>query len=154
MILPNLWIIYFSGSLVQQARFQNSAKLNDNIMLRYPKKNQLCTRIVNHNNSNNKVVNDLIYHAKRVPMLCAHSPSVHSHHFYIWHVSFDHWAFLYKYLLDVHCTIEWQSIKIFYGNINIPVSKCFLNNKSLFFKKIDNSISHVSTTTTVLSKKI
>ncbi len=36
-------------SLVQQARCWNSSKLNDNIMLQYPKK-QLCTRISNHNN--------------------------------------------------------------------------------------------------------
>ena len=33
--------------------------------------------------------------------LCAHSPSVHSYYFYIWHVSIDHWAFLYEYLLDL-----------------------------------------------------
>ena len=31
-MLPN------PGSLVQQARFYNSAKLNDNVMLQYPKK--------------------------------------------------------------------------------------------------------------------
>ena len=76
---------------MQQARFQNSAKLNDNIkvgthdatspcnwslqpvascvptlMLRYSKKNQL---FVNHNNMNNKVFNDLITMKKAFPML-------------------------------------------------------------------------------------
>ena len=110
---------------MQQVRFQNSAKLNDNIKVgthdatspcdwslrlvasctdlnaSISEKNQLCTRIVNHNNMNNKVFNDVITMKKAFPMLCAHSPSVHSYHFYIWHVSFDHWAFLYEYLLDV-----------------------------------------------------
>ena len=65
------------------------------------KKKRLCIRIVNHNNMNNKVFSDLITMKKAFPMLCAHSPSVHSYHFYIWKVAFDHWAFLYEYLLDV-----------------------------------------------------
>ena len=43
--------------------------------------------------------------------------------------------------------------KMFFGNINIRVSKCFFNNNSLFFEKISNSISHVSTTTTVSCPK-
>ena len=115
-------------------------------MLQYPKKNQLCTRIVNHNDYNfwttkylimtlfywkislleNCVVqcnifNDLIFTMKSAfPMLCAHSPSVHSYNVYI----------------------------ILFSKINIPVSQCFFNNSSLFLKSV-NSISHVSATTTV-----
>ena len=46
------------------------------------------------------------------------------------------------------CTVESQSKKKKkFGNNNIPVSKCFFNSNSLFFKKINHSISHVSTTT-------
>ena len=37
---------------------------------------------------------------KAFPMLCAHSPSVHSYHFYIWHVSYGHWALLLSARID------------------------------------------------------
>ena len=82
------------------------------------KKNQLCTRNVNHKNMNNKVLSDLITMKKAFPMLCAHSPSVHSYHFYIWHVFFDHWAFYMNIYWMYRRMTKYRNI---FCNINIPV---------------------------------
>ena len=104
-------------SLVQQARFWNSAKLNDNIMLQYPKK-QLCTRIANHNNYNfwttKYLIITLFYSFPSKEQSCVLSTRKKKNSYALhpvprcpflplctWHVSFHHWALLYKYSLNV-----------------------------------------------------
>ena len=105
-------------SLVQQARFWNSAKLNDNIILQYPKK-QLFTRIANHNNYNfwttKYLIITLFYSFTSKEQNCVLSTMKKNHISYAlhpvprcpflplctWHVSFDHWTLLYEYSLNV-----------------------------------------------------
>ena len=109
--------------LVQQARFWNSAKLNDNIMLQYPKK-QLCTRIANHNNYSfwttqyliiilfysfpSKEQNCVLSTMKKKNFLCfAPSPPVSI-------PTTLHLAGVFRSLgliiwIFTECTVEWQS---------------------------------------------
>ena len=121
-------------SLVQQARFWNSAKLNDNIMLQYPKK-ELCTRIANHNNYNfwttKYFIITLFYSFPSKEQNCVLSTMKKTNISYAlhpvprcpflplctWHVSFDHWALLYEYSLNVPVVVEWQSQKIFLATL-------------------------------------
>ena len=131
-------------------------------MLQYPKK-QLCTRIANHNNYNfwttkyliitlfysfpSKEQNCVLSTMKKTfPMLCTQSPGVHSYHFAP--------GMCLSIIGPYYMNIYWMycrmtKLKIFFGHVNITVSKCFFNNNSFFLKKINNCISHVSTTTTV-----
>ena len=83
-------------------------------------------------------------------MLCTQSPCVHSYHF----APGMCLSIIGPYYMNIHWMYcRMTKLKNVFGHINITVSKCFFNNNSFFLKKINNCISHVSTTTTVPYRK-
>ena len=105
-------------SLVQQARFWNSAKLNDNIMLQYPKKTvmyQNCKSQQYYNFWTTKyLIITLFYSFPSKEQNCVLSTMKKNISYALhpvplcpflplctWHVSFGHWALLYEYSLNV-----------------------------------------------------
>ena len=93
-----------------------------------------------------------LYHEKKktFPMLCTLSPCVHSYHF----APGMCLSIIGPYYMNIHWMYcRMTKLKNVFSHINITVSKCFFNNNSCFFKKINHCISHVSTTTTVSYRK-
>ena len=138
-------------SLVQQARFWNSAKLNDNIMLQYPKKTvmyQNCKSQQYYNFWTTKYLIITLFYSfpskeqncvlstmkkkKTFPMLCTQSPCVHSYHF----APGMCLSIIAPYYMNIHwmyCTMtKWKKI---FGHINITGSKYFFINNSFFLQK-------------------
>ena len=128
------------------------------------KKKQLCTRIANRDNCNFwttkyllntlfcnfpskeqncvlqcNIFDDLISTMKKFPMRCTQSPCLHSYHFAP--------GICLSIIGPYYMNIQWlycrMKLKIFFGHINITVSKCFFNDNDLFLKKINNSISRL-----------
>ena len=133
----------------QQARFWNSAKLNDNIMLQYPRK-QLCTRIANLNNYNfgttkyliitlcysfpSKEQNRVLSTMKKKHFLCfAPSPPVSI-------PTTLHLACVFRSLgliiwIFTECTVEWQSKKTCLATLTWQFQNVFSTITASFLKK-------------------
>ena len=133
-------------SLVQQARFWNSAELNDNVHNASISEKTVMYQNWNHNNiitkyliitllysfpskEQNCVLSTMKKKNKTFPMLCTQSPCVHSYHF----APGMCLSIIGPYYMNIHWMYcRMTKLKIFFGLINITVSKCFFNNNSFF----------------------